>query len=81
MITTAERPAESLERSIEDAWLQLTNASGRRNVYLGRSGALCVTHREDRESPIRQHVGCFTRAIGLQDFRAEVYHVWEGMRR
>lgn len=74
-------PADSLESNIERAWLQLTEATGLRNVYVFRGGGVSVSKSEEADNHARQLVGAFTRAIGLQDFRAEVYHVWEGMRR
>ena len=81
----------SLESEIERAWLCLGVRPA--SVYVTPSGQVLKGSAEVNGNKSAQLVGAYrgvdhttahgvtVRAISLEDFRSDVFHVWEGMQR
>jgi hypothetical protein len=70
--------SEALEIAIEREWLTLSTTP--RQLYLTPTGRVVNAMQASRCAKV-EFLGRFQRGIGLADFREEVFHVWDGMRR
>jgi hypothetical protein len=68
---------DSLNLEIERAWLELLEMSprGKRTIFLTSCRRL-VSGFIAQNSLTTREVGTYTRAISLEDFRADVFHVY-----
>lgn len=79
MKSLKDRPTvEVLEIQVEKAWLSLGERP--RAIYVTPTGRVGDTNLASKVKS-SELVGRFMSGIRLVDFRAEVFHVWEGMRR
>ena len=79
-IEVTDVQVHALELEIERAWVLLGQKRGACVVRLTRSGRL-VGLTPSNKSADGEDVGTYTRAVSLMEFRADVFCVFEEMRR
>jgi hypothetical protein len=71
--------SEALELEIERAWVGLAKVYGKRTLFLTEAGKLRWGWVADRTNHGRE-VGTYTRAVSLEDLRADVFFIFETSR-
>ena len=72
----------ALELEIERMWLRLANVRQRpMAVFLTATGRLIDQQHASVRARDAAEVGRYNQRITLADFRDDVFHVWESMRR